>query len=121
MESQRPATPLNARRRFVLGVAALVLALSAFTALAGPLEGQWGGVDGQGRTSDITVVGAEVVGFSFGFEYFDVAGVKFSEGGQKLDFTFAEGSVSVTRVGAGARIVIRRLNGPPVSIAARRG
>jgi len=98
----------------------LAVLLSAVPAFAGPLEGQWGGSDGKGQTADFDVVGDQVMEFSIGFDYFDVANVKFSNGGQKLDFTFAGGAVTVTRVGAIAKILVRGKRGETLAIDAKK-
>ena len=114
-----PFRPTRATRRRLTLAAWLVVA-SGLPALAGPLEGQWGGSDGKGQTADFDVIGDKVMEFSIGFDYFDPENVKFSQGGNQLDFTFSGGAVSVTRVGAIAKIRVHGRHGEALAVDARK-
>ena len=91
--------------------------LLATPALAGPLEGSWGGADPQGRTAQIIVVNDDIVGFYWIDDYHDTRGAHFSKGGAEVQFAFDGGEADVTRVGAGAKVTVRTKSGQVTTIA----
>ncbi len=105
----------------VAGVAfAISAGVAAAPALAGPLEGTWGGADAHGRSAQVVIAGDSVIGVYWIDDYHDAANPRFSEGGARLDFEVVGRKATLVRQGAGARITVREPKGGALSINLKR-
>ncbi len=111
---------LSQHRGAAASIGALALIWAA-AALAGPLEGQWGGVAENGDTAQVTVTNDAVIGFFWDGDYADADGSRMTQRGRQLDFSFAKGKATLKSTPHGARILIRERGKPDVGVDLTKG
>jgi len=105
-------------RRVVLGLIAssLIAVASGAFAAAGPLEGEWGGLDARGATAQVMVSSGKILGFFWGGDYRETGSSRVFDGGARIEFSFATGSASLVKTASGARLTIQDLGRAPNAI-----
>jgi hypothetical protein len=81
------------------------VALPATADQHAPLEGTWGGAQGE-VSAQVIVTGGAVIGLFWRNDYLDTADAKLSADGSVLTFTFQGGTASLTRTGDGAAMLV---------------
>jgi hypothetical protein len=112
------SSPLLPFFRLRNALAALLgfVASSALAIGTSPMEGAWGGADGQGRTAQSTIVGNQVIGVFWGQDYRDAENLRWSRNGARLDFTIGGAKATFMRDPARGRITVHQSDGRVTSI-----
>jgi hypothetical protein len=94
------------RRHFICCMAAFIPSSVPQPAPRKPaLDGAWRSA-ASGDTAEVTVAGYVAVGFFWGYHYIDPGRARFSNKGERLDFSFNGGRATLTRTGARTALLV---------------